>query len=57
MVIVEKNGTQERVDADVYLWNGDSELSHLPEILRYSSATGSMIGWMYFPGSGMEFVG
>lgn len=29
-VIVEKNGLQERVDADVYLWNGDAEVSHLP---------------------------
>jgi len=28
-VLVEKNGTQDRVDADVYLWNGDTELSRL----------------------------
>ncbi|KIM36018.1 hypothetical protein M413DRAFT_449462 [Hebeloma cylindrosporum] len=54
-VIVEKHGMQERVDADVYLWNGDAELSSLPWDLEVFKRD-RLEDWLDIF-SGMELVG
>jgi len=54
-VIVKKNGIEEQVDADVYLWNGKDELAHLPWDLEEFKRD-RLDDWLDIF-SGMELVG